>query len=191
MIPSCSWLQGSGLGGEVEAQNDDIVSGNTDSRVVATLAAGSYTIEATTYSAATTGTFSLSVTLPGGTTGASPTTDPCVEDLGALSAAVSESGSWASGCSSANRTGSYARYFSFTLGEEREVTVDLTSSDDTFLFLLQGSGRGGEVEAQNDDIVSGNTDSRVVATLAAGSYTIEATTYSAATTGTFSLSVTI
>ena len=147
-------LQGSGRGGEVEAQNDDIVSGNTDSRVVATLAAGSYTIEATTYSAATTGTFSLSVALPGGTTGASPTTDPCVEDLGTLSAAVSESGSWASGCSSANRTGSYARYFSFTLGEEREVTVDLTSTEDSFLFLLQGSGRGGEVEAQNDDILS-------------------------------------
>ena len=66
----------------MEAQNDDIASGNTDSRVVATLAAGSYTIEATTYNTGTTGSFDLSIGVPGGTTGASPTTDPCVEDLG-------------------------------------------------------------------------------------------------------------
>ena len=184
-------LQGSGRGGAEEDQNDDIVSGNTDSQVVATLAAGTYTIEATTYNAATTGTFSLAVSVAGGAAGASPTTDSCLEDLGSLTGTVTRSGSWASGCPSENRTGSYARYYSFTLGEEREVTIDLTSSEDTFLFLLQGSGRGGAEEDQNDDIVSGNTDSQVVATLAAGTYTIEATTYNAATTGTFSLAVSV
>ena len=168
------------------------LGGVTDSDGVVPLSVGSnvITIEVTAEDGNTTRTYTVTVTRAGESTSGTPTTtDPCLEDLGTLTVTVTKSGSWASDCPSANRDGRYARYYSFTLGEEREVTVDLTSSDDTFLFLLQGSGRGGEVEAQNDDIVSGNTDSRVVATLAAGSYTIEATTYNAATTGTFSLSI--
>ena len=90
-------LQGSGRGGAEEDQNDDIVSGNTDSQVVATLAAGTYTIEATTYNAATTGTFSLAVSVAGGAAGASPTTDSCLEDLGSLTGTVTRSGSWRGG----------------------------------------------------------------------------------------------
>ena len=157
--------------------------------MVATLAAGSYTIEATTYNAATTGTFSLSIALPEESTGSSPTTDSCLEDLGTLTETVTKSGSWASDCPSENRTGRYARYYSFTLGEETEVTIDLTSGEDTFLFLLQGAGRGGTEEAQNDDIDGSNRNSRIVVTLAAGSYTLEATTYDQKLTGSFTVTV--
>ena len=184
-------LEGSGRGGAEEARNDDIVSGNTNSQIVATLAAGSYTIEATTYAAGVTGNFDLSITLPEGSNGTPSTTDPCVEDLGAVTGTVTRSGSWASDCPSDSRSGRYARYYSFTLDEETEVTIDLTSSEDPFLFLLQGSGRGGAQEAQNDDIVSGNTNSQIVTTLSAGSYTVEATTYNAEVTGDFSLSVSL
>ena len=41
----------------------------------------------------------------------------------------------------------------------------------------------------NDDVESDNTNSQIVATLAAGTYTIEATTYAEATAGSFTLSV--
>ena len=59
------------------------------------------------------------------------------------------------------------------------------------MFLLQGSGRGGTQEARNDDIVSGNTNSQIEATLPAGSYTVEATTYNPEVTGDFTLSVSL
>ena len=83
----------------------------------------------------------------------------------------------------------YARYYSFTLTESAEVTIDLTSNVDTYLYLREGSTTSGTALHDNDDIESGNTDSRIVATLAAGTYTIEATTYNEATTGSFTLSV--
>jgi hypothetical protein len=83
------------------------------------------------------------------------------------------------------------RIHAFTLEEETEVTIELTSEEDTYLFLLQGEGRDGTVDEENDDIESGvNTNSRITKTLAAGDYTVEATTYSAATTGEFTLSIT-
>ena len=82
----------------------------------------------------------------------------------------------------------YARYYSFTLTEETEVTIDLTSSVDTYLYLREGSATSGTALHDNDDIESGNTDSRIVATLSAGTYTIEATTYSEDTAGSFALS---
>ena len=183
-------LRGSGRDGAEAASNDDIESGNTDSRVVATLAAGTYTIEATTYNASTTGSFTLTVTPAGGTDSSPGSADSCVESLGSLSEAISMTGSWTSDCSSDSRTGSYAQYYSFTLGQETQVTIDLMSAEDTYLYLLRGPGRDGAEAASNDDIESGNTDSQVVATLAAGTYTIEATTYNASTTGSFTLTVT-
>ena len=76
-----------------------------------------------------------------------------------------------------------------TLSAEAEVTIDLTSSVDTYLYLRSGSSTSGTALHSNDDIVSGNTDSRIVATLAAGTYTIEATTYSPNTTGSLTVSV--
>ena len=184
-------LEGSDKGAEFRTENDDIESGNTNSRIVETLESGTYTVEATTYSSGQTGQFTLSITVPMET--AEPPVspeDPCVAALGTLTGAVTENGSWADDCASTNRSGSYARYYNFTLSQETEVQVDLTSDADTYLFLLEGAGRDGAVAAENDDIVSGNTNSQIVATLAARTYTIEATTYSVGVTGDFTLSVT-
>jgi hypothetical protein len=47
------------MDGAVKAENDDVESGNTNSRIEETLAAGAYTIEATTYDADETGSFTL------------------------------------------------------------------------------------------------------------------------------------
>ena len=86
----------------------------------------------------------------------------------------------------------YARYYTFTLDESGSVTVELSSAVDTYLYLMKGIGRNGELLASNDDIVSGNTNSQIPATrLEPGDYTIEATTFAAEATGDFTLVVDI
>ena len=178
--------QGSATSGRSMESNDDIESGNTDSRIVADLDAGSYTIEATTYSEDTTGSFTLSVSAEGGTQ--TPVATGC--DPASLSLpATGVTGSWADDCESSVSGRGYARYYSFTLAAETEVTIDLESSVDTYLYLRDGSVTSGASVESNDDVLSGNTDSQIVATLSAGTYIIEATTYSEATTGSFTLSV--
>ena len=114
----------------------------------------------------------------------------CTESIGTLSATVTRSGTWTDGCQSQVGDRGYARYYSFTLPEETGVAIDLASSVDTYLHLRSGSVTLGKALRINDDIESGNTNSWIVATLTAGTYTIEATTYTEEVTGNFSLSVT-
>ena len=72
------------------------------------------------------------------------------------------------------------------------MSITLESNDaDTYLYLRAGEARSGEFLYENDDYPeAGDTDkSQIQETLAAGSYTIEATTYSAGETGSFTLTV--
>ena len=133
-----------------------------------------------------------------------PTVDTCVQTIGGEG---TYDGSWDDTCLSENRpqdsddggqAGSdyYARFYTFTLGESAEVTINLSSDDvppvDTFLYLMEGSGSDGMVEEENDDISPGNRNSRIEEKfLGAGTYTIEATTYGAEETGDFTLVVDI
>ena len=112
-----------------------------------------------------------------------------LERLGSVTVGRRVAGSWGSGCESARRPSSYARYYSFVLTRAVEVGISLASSSDTYLFLLAGSGSDGTFVAANDDIGGGDTDSRIVRTLSAGTYTVEATTFSAGVTGPFTLRV--
>ncbi len=203
-------LEDVGTSGAVLHKDDDYPGGGTDSQVKETLAAGVYTIEATTYNEGTTGGFTLSVETveepeqpappdPGPEQPAPP--DPVPEpepeptpDTG-CAGTVAEDGSlngeWSSDCPSENRPGSYARYYSFTLTQRSEVTITLegTSGDaDTYLNLLSGAGTDGSVLHFNDDD-GGITRSRIQETLGAGTYTVEATTYGAEQTGSFTLTV--
>ena len=100
-------------------------------------------------------------------------------------------GSWTSDCPSQYRENAYARFYTFTLIEESEVTITLDSATDPYLFLLTGSGEDAEYLTENDDIDRdrGNFNSRIAATLERGDYTIEATTYEAEATGDFILTV--
>ena len=151
---------------------------------MADLDAGSYTIEATTYNKDTAGSFTLSVS------GGSDTQVATGCNAATLTLPASGvSGSWSDDCGSSVAGRGYARYYSFTLGQDTEVTIDLTSSVDTYLYLREGSATSGTASHSNDDIESGNTDSRIVADLDAGSYTIEAATYNEDTAGSFTLSV--
>ena len=180
---------GDARSGDFLHENDDIEAGtNTNSRITATLAAGTYTIEATTYDAAVTGEFTLAISGLGGGAGVEETTpDGCGFTL---SADVSTTGTWAPGCESSVPDRGYAKYYTFTLGQESNVTIDLESSVDPFLYLRSGQTRSGTVLHENDDVVSGtNTNSQISERLDAGTYTIEATTYAADQAGTFNLTV--
>lgn len=175
-------LDGAGQTGTVIATNDDRTNNNRDSRIIQTLAAGAYTVEATTWAAGATGSFFVTVS-----TSSAPT-DECINSIGFN---TEVSGAWQSKCTSTHREGHYAKYFTFSLSSAREVTIDLESAADPYLFLLSGSGQTGSVLEINDDISNRDKNSRIVRVLSAGSYTIEATTYEPATTGDFVVSVTV
>ena len=177
---------GSATSGTAQHSNDDIDGSNRNSQIVATLAAGTWTIEATTYSPNSTGNFTLGVSGGGGNGGGSVT--GC--NAASLTLPASGvSGSWADDCDSSVSGRGYARYYSFTLSAEAEVTINLTSDVDTYLYLRSGSATSGTAQHSNDDIDGSNRNSQIVATLTAGSWTIEATTYSEDITGSFNLGV--
>ena len=176
--------------------NDDIESGgvNLNSRISETLAAGAYTIEATTYAADQVGTFTLTINgLSGTTTDPDPDPDPETETCSAIAITAdgTTSGTWGDDCQSMVTGRGYARYYTFTLAQESAVTITLESEEDTFLLLWSGEARSGTPLHYNDDIEGGgvNLNSRISETLAAGAYTIEATTYAADQAGTFTLTI--
>jgi hypothetical protein len=165
--------------GQTVLAQDDNGAGNRNARLTRSLEPGTYVIEATTDSSRRTGSFTLSLRPAGG---------GCLASI-PLNQTVS--GSWTSNCSSTHRSGRYARYYTFSLTAPTPVQIDLSSSTptrDPYLFLLQGSGTGGLVIASDDD--SGDGDSaRISRTLAAGTYTVEATTFGAGQAGSFALTV--
>jgi pre-peptidase len=172
-------LSGSGVDGSIVAQDDDGGDGN-NSRFNGTLQAGTYTVEATTYASGRGGNFTVAVAatpIGGGS---------CLSSIPFNS---SLAGSWTSACRSTHRSSAYyAKFYTFTLSATTTVTIDLRSAVDTYLYLLRGSGTGGSIVAADDDGGDG-TNSRLRVTLAAGSYTLEATTYASGATGSFSVSV--
>ena len=181
---------GDARSGDFLYENDDVdrAGGSFDSRISGTLEAGSYTIEATTFGADQRGGFTLTVSGLD-----EPGTDPETgDDCGeAISADATFNGTWTPDCRSSEAGRGYARYYSFTLNQEAEVTIDLESELDTYLYLRTGDARSGDFLYENDDVdrAGGNFDSRISQTLEAGSYTIEATTFGAEQEGGFTLTV--
>ena len=129
-----------------------------------------------------------------------PTPDPCLTALGVLSDPATktetQTGSWDGTCASEQRTGSHARYYSFSVEQDSSVTIDLTAPDDdsdgdpdtdTYLYLLEG-GRDGE-EVERDDDGGTGTNAQLEASLKTGAYTVEATTFGSGETGGFTLTI--
>ena len=128
--------------------------------------------------------------------------EPCVQPAQLTDGSGTHSGSWNESCLSETRPQDtadggkagekyYARFYTFTLDQESDVTITLKSDEDTYLYLLDGHGKSGSVEAENDDVDDDNRDSRIAKRLDAGEYTIEATTYEANTAGNFNMEVDI
>ena len=127
-----------------------------------------------------------------------PSPSPTTSCFTELTGTATEHGTWTSDCVSVEparaRSGdNYARFYTFAIANTSDVTITLTSDEDTYLNLREGTGRDGRIVDFNDDIAPGsNTNSRIaIEDLAAGNYTIEATTYYPETTGSFTLSVVI
>ena len=84
----------------------------------------------------------------------------------------------------------YARFYTFAFDREIPLQINLTSTEDTYLYVRQGHGvRGTILYENNDKERSGNTNSMVSGTFQPGDYTIEATTRHPSTTGEFLLTV--
>ena len=156
----------------------------------ANLAAGTYTIEAKTYSAGYQGLFTLTVHVMTGGTGGPPRPGVCViSDLPTDGSEVK--GTWGGNCESETREGRYARYYQFTLDALADVSVVLESGDaETVLYLREGAGvTSGDYIAFNEGDPPNYHRTVIEQNLDAGSYTIEATTYAAGETGAFTLTV--
>ncbi len=82
----------------------------------------------------------------------------------------------------------YSKYYYFTIENDKNVTIDLSSTTDTYLFLLNGFGKESSVITSNDDY-EGTLNSHIEQYLEAGTYTIEATTFSSNQWGEFNLNV--
>ena len=178
--------EGADASGRLVATDDDGGQG-TNPRIVADLSAGTYTIEATSYAAGAKGAFTLTVAGSGGGGGGGGCAP---DDLGALGGTVTRTGNLGDDCESPNYPGRLARYYGFTLGQPGPVEIDLVSSAfDAFLTLREGADAAGRLVATDDDGGQG-TNSRIVADLSAGTYTIEATSYAAGVGGAFTLTAT-
>ena len=120
--------------------------------------------------------------------------DPCVAPI---AGDTTIEGSWDGTCPSGRapdpyggQGARYARYYTFSLDSTSDVTIALTSEEDTYLYLLEGAGKDGIDLFENDDVTpTENLNSRIEETLQAGNYTIEATTYHSQKTGDFTLEV--
>ena len=107
-------------------------------------------------------------------------------------------GTWEeSGCESTERTGSYARFYTFTLDDIQDVAITLESILDTYLYVRGGEGTGGRIVHEDDDddhsvfTLASSTDSGISESLGSGTYTVEATTFHSGQSGTFTLDVNI
>jgi type IV secretory pathway TrbF-like protein len=156
------------------ATNDNSGAG-LDARIVGWLAAGTYTYEATTSSASQVGSFSFV---------ARNNSPPCFDTIG-LSETVS--GAWATSCTSTTFDDHYSKYYTLTVPADRSVSILLRSPTNAYLVLRGGpDAQLGTIVAQ-DDNSGGGFDAKIVRTLTAGTYTIEATTASSSQLGSFTL----
>lgn len=97
---------------------------------------------------------------------------------------------WGSDCLSVNRSGSYARFFSFNVDHTLPFSLGLFSElEDGYVYLLRGEGKDGKILLENDDFNEDMQRSFLESTLEPGVYTVEATTFFPDSTGNFSLTL--
>lgn len=155
---------------------DDDSAGNSDARIIQSLPAGDYQLWVSSYSDREAGDYSLHTDLL-----AEP--EAIQIELNSRHHGLLDV---AAGVSHARRT--FARHYVFELNEALEVQIDLSSNDfDTYLLLKSSTGI---LLDENDDLASGNTDSRIEARLDAGTYRIVVTSYAFGATGHYELNLT-
>ncbi len=112
---------------------------------------------------------------------------PCPA-VGVTSFPYTSSGeNWAStDCESKRWSGRVADFYTFRLTETRRVTIDLDSSEDSFLALIDGPHADGDLLAYDNNSGPG-TDARLIRDLHPGFYTVKATTFYTKKKGDYTL----
>ncbi len=160
--------------GAVVATDDDS-GGRRNARIARRFAAGAYRIEATTYSGGDVGAYTLSVTLA----------PPLI--LRPINVGQSVSGSLTAAANRSVACGAcYADLYTFTLSAPQALVISMES--DVFDVLLRVLDANGVTVAADDD-GAGGTNARIAQTLPAGSYRVEATSYSSGATGAYAFSL--
>jgi hypothetical protein len=139
---------------------------------------GEYTIEATSFSRFSTGSYTLTVSE--GSTGPVVSGDTVAQDSGEISIGDAVTGSL--------NTSTVTTRYTFEAEAGQVVTISLTSEDfDTYVRLLDPSGS----ELAYDDDSGGNLDSRIGPfTLPSnGTYTISVESFGGSATGSYNLSL--
>jgi hypothetical protein len=177
-----SYLYLLGPSGSVVASDDDSGGGTNSLIRYTVVSGGTYTIEATSYYSISAGTFTLALAIAGAGTPTGCTPSP-------ISNNQTLSGTMSSSCASTHHSGAYAKLYTFSANANDSITVSLNSSAfDSYLYLL---GPSGSVVASDDDS-GGGTNSLIRYTAATGgTYTIEATSYSSGSTGSFALGLSV
>ena len=121
---------------------------------------------------------------------AEPEQGPSDDCIQAVSSDGTLNGQWASGCDSETRSGNHAPLLHHhpgcllrgdgKAGVQRRQHLSVPAA---------GDATSGTALHENDDLDGSISVSQIQETLAAGSYTIEATTYSAGATGAFTLTI--
>ena len=120
--------------------------------------------------------------------------ETCIEPI---TSSTTIYGTWDGECESTVRTGSYARFYTFTLDDTQDVAITLESVLDTYLYVREGEGTGGHIVHEDDDddhsvfTLASSTDSGISESLENGTYTVEATTHDPGQSGSFILDVKI
>jgi hypothetical protein len=165
----------------VVAQDDDSGTGS-DAYLEVPLEPGRYTVLATGYPGQT-GAYRITL---------AQAVDPCgvnrlitlgqstINTLAVTDCALSDGGGPAR----------YLHRTALSLTTTTSVQIEMTSTTmDSYLILQNGST--GAVVAENDDATSTTRNSRIIATLPAGTYIINTTTYNTGETGSYQLSATV
>ena len=140
-----------------QAKGSEYPENSADSRIVATLPAGEYTIEAATFRmsghSSPEGSYTLSIDAGMGAGGQEAS--GC--SRASLSLPVQVEGTWTNDCLSSVPDRGQSRFFTFSLAESAEVTILLESdsrSHDPHLYLREGSSTSGPALHENGDIGS-------------------------------------
>ncbi len=184
--------EGASKTGTEIAMHDGFSPDYTRAEIVRNLAAGTYTVEARTYSDGHEGPFTLTVSVTGGTT-PPPTAGDC--GIAEITVGQPETGTWADDCQSELTADRNARYYQFALTEAADVTITLESTngaEEPVLHLRSGESKTGtELASDDGDSATGYKLAKITENLEAGTYTIEARTYSAGHEGPFTLTVSV
>ena len=86
----------------------------------------------------------------------------------------------------------YAEYYTFYVDERKEITIDIESAVDSYLYLIEGAYSGGHQYLEGDDnggTETANINASIKRTLDPGFYTVEATARNTRATGNYTIKI--